>query len=36
MIWIDAVETTGIRVVFTHAKPGATAVSELLVHGARP
>jgi hypothetical protein len=29
--WIEPVETERLRVVFTHAQPAATAVSEILV-----
>lgn len=34
-IWIEAVATTRVRVVFEHALPAATAVTELLLWGDR-
>jgi hypothetical protein len=30
-VWVDRVETSRVRVVFEHARPAATAVTELLI-----
>ena len=35
-LWIAPVETSRVRVLFAHAAPGATAVSELIVWGDEP
>lgn len=32
-VWLEPVQTAKVRVLFEHTKPGATAVSELLVFG---
>jgi hypothetical protein len=32
-VWIDPVETAKVRVVVAHARPAATAVTELLIWG---
>jgi len=35
-VWIDPVETVKLRVVMEHARPAATAVTELLIRGEGP
>ena len=35
-LWIAPVETARVRVLFAHAAPGATAVTELIVWGDEP